>query len=258
MASIYILYLSHHIFIIRTDLSLCALSLSTPLYITMPKRKRKKQAKEDKGNIVYKYNGVYKTKKYFGVYKRGFKKFKAQVLINNKMFYPGTFKTALEAAKAHDHARIQAGHPITKLNFPDQVPKNYKPKKKKLRSENTIGYRGVTKRNNRFEARIRIEGKNKTIGYFGTKKEAALAFDYAALQAKRPISDLNFPDMMDDVKMKMKMKMKKKKKVVIKKKIKIKKSSTSTKSGSSSSSSSSLHILATLSGHVSRKFQEKY
>ena len=97
----------------------------------MPKRKRKKQAKEDKGNIVYKYNGVYKTKKYFGVYKRGFKKFKAQVLINNKMFYPGTFKTALEAAKAHDHARIQAGHPITKLNFPDQVPKNYKPKKKK-------------------------------------------------------------------------------------------------------------------------------
>ena len=109
----------------------------------MPKRKRKKQAKEDKGNIVYKYNGVYKTKKYFGVYKRGFKKFKAQVLINNKMFYPGTFKTALEAAKAHDHARIQAGHPITKLNFPDQVPKNYKPKKKKLSSTNTIGYRGV-------------------------------------------------------------------------------------------------------------------
>ena len=39
------------------------------------------------------------------------------------------------------------------------------------------------------------ESKNHHLGYFGTTKEAAIAYDLAAIQAKRPKSDLNFPDM---------------------------------------------------------------
>ena len=48
---------------------------------------------------------------------------------------------------------------------------------------------------NRFQAIIQIDGNNQFIGNFGTTKEAAIAFDLAAIQAKRPKSDLNFPDM---------------------------------------------------------------
>ena len=42
---------------------------------------------------------------------------------------------------------------------------------------------------------IRIGGKQQHIGMFGTAKEAAEAYDLAAIQAKRPRSELNFPDM---------------------------------------------------------------
>ena len=69
------------------------------------------------------------------------------------------------------------------------------PKRKKLRSNNTMGYRGVSKQGNRFTARIYIDGINHNLGSFGTTKEAAIAFDVAATHAKRPKSDLNFPDM---------------------------------------------------------------
>ena len=48
---------------------------------------------------------------------------------------------------------------------------------------------------NRFTARIQIDGRLHHVGMFGTTKEAAIAFDLAAIQAKRPKSDLNFPDM---------------------------------------------------------------
>ena len=105
------------------------------------------------------------------------------------------FDTPKEAAQAYDRAAIQAGRPTSKLNFLDQVPKNYKPKKKKLSSGNTTGFRGVVKQGSRFQARIRIGDKQQNIGRFGTAKEAAEAYDQAALQAKFPRSQLNFSDM---------------------------------------------------------------
>ena len=148
----------------------------------MPKRKRKK----DNG-------GTKKEVKYKGVYKNG-KRFGAQIFIDGKIYRPGTFDTPKEAAQAYDRAAIQAGRPTSKLNFLDQVPKNYKPKKKKLSSGNTTGFRGVYKRGNRFQAKIYIGGTRHTIGMFGTAKEAAEAYDQAALQAKFPRSQLNFSD----------------------------------------------------------------
>ena len=50
---------------------------------------------------------------------------------------------------------------------------------------------------NRFKAQIYSGGKRHHIGLFGTPKEAAIAFDLAAIQAKRPRSDLNFPFLHD-------------------------------------------------------------
>jgi len=151
----------------------------------MSKRKRKKE------------NGSKKKVKLKGVIKRGNGRFQANIRIDGKRQGLGTFDTPKEAAEAFDRAAIQAGRPTSKLNFLDQVPKNYKPKNKGQRSDNTTGYTGVTKRGNRFEARITIGGKQQNVGMFGTAKEAAIAWDLAAIQAKRLKSDLNFPFLHD-------------------------------------------------------------
>ena len=147
---------------------------------SMPKRKRKEE-EESKEGVKYK-----------GVTKRG-ERFIARIFIDGKKHNHGTFDTPKEAAEAYDLAAIEAGRPTSKLNFPDQAPKGYVPKRKKLRSDNTIGYRGVVKQGNRFQARIKIGGINHHIGMFGTTKEAAIAYDVAANHAKYPKSDLNFP-----------------------------------------------------------------
>ena len=152
----------------------------------MPKRKRKFN------------DGTKKEKKYKGVTKTKSGRFQARIRIDGKLQKVGMFDTAKKAARAYDHAVMQAGRPPTKLNYQDKVPMDYKPKMKKLRSDNTIGYRGVTKNGkNRFAARIYTGGKYQNVGNFGTTKEAAVAYDLAAIQAKRPRSDLNFPFLHD-------------------------------------------------------------
>ena len=135
--------------------------------------------------------------KFKGVRKTKSGRFEARTKIDGKDRQLGTFDTPKEAAQAYDRVAIQAGRPTSKLNFLDQVPKNYKPKKKKLRSTNTTGFTGVVKEGNRFKAYITIGGKRQYIGMFGTAKEAAEAYDQAALQAKFPKSDLNFPFLYD-------------------------------------------------------------
>lgn len=105
------------------------------------------------------------------------------------------FDTAKEAAVAYDLAALKAGRPRSSFKFPGRVPKIYKPKKKKLTSRNTIGFRGVFKRGNRFMVQIQINGKKQYIGIFDTPEEAAIAYDLAAIKAERPTSDLNFPEM---------------------------------------------------------------
>ena len=144
--------------------------------------------KNNRSKVAVKYMGVTKIEA-----KKG-ERFRAEIYIDGKTRILGTFDTPKEAAEAYDFAAIQAGRPTSKMNFLDQVPKIYKPKNNGLRSNNTIGYVGVYKKKNRFRAEITIGGKKQHIGTFDTAKEAAIAFDFAAIEAKRPKSSLNFPN----------------------------------------------------------------
>ena len=55
-------------------------------------------------------------------------------------------------------------------------------------------YNGVTKINRKkYSASIKIDSKMKYLGIYDTCKDAALAYDRAVIQHKRPSSKLNFP-----------------------------------------------------------------
>jgi hypothetical protein len=62
-----------------------------------------------------------------------------------------------------------------------------------LRSTNSSGYKGVTlhKARNKWRARIRVNGKKKSLGYFATKEEAAKAYNAAASFYFREFAWLN-------------------------------------------------------------------
>ena len=63
----------------------------------------------------------------------------------------------------------------------------------RLRSDNTSGYRGVTRsrRDGRWQAQIQVAGKRHFLGYFSYKEEAAQAYDAAAREAFGEFARLN-------------------------------------------------------------------
>ena len=139
------------------------------------------------------------TTGYNGVSKKG-RKFKVQIRAEGKQKYLGMFACAKEAALLFDRAVIQYKLPRSLLNYPDGLPiddEDYDEimnphKKRKLASTNTSGYNGVSKERKRFSARIKINGKRKHLGAYDTPKEAALAYDRAVVQHKRPSSKIKF------------------------------------------------------------------
>ena len=130
---------------------------------------------------------------YRGVSKNS-KKFQAYITIDGKYTHIGRYDTAKEAAIAHDRAILQANKSNTLLNFPDMVHNlDEEPKCTKYKRSST-GYRGVTKLpTGKFQVQFTINSKRVTIGGFVTAKEAALAYDQAAIKAGQKKSTLNFP-----------------------------------------------------------------
>ena len=128
-------------------------------------------------------------------------RFQAQITVgirNHK--HLGTYETAKEAALNYDRAAIQQKFKSSKLNFPDGLPlddEDYdelmNPKKRKLSSANTTGYRGVVKIGKRFQAQIFSGKKREYLGTYDDPKEAAHAYDRAAIKHKLPSHKLNFP-----------------------------------------------------------------
>jgi hypothetical protein len=145
----------------------------------MPKSKRKRRSTNASG--------------YFGVTLIG-KRYRAQIYSDGKVKNHGTYDTAKQAAKACDAAAIELGRPLSKLNFPNKVPSGYTPTDNGQISTNTSGYRGVSKTKYGYRAQIKIKGKQKHLGTFKTRKQAAIAYDHAVHKHGLPTSRLNFPN----------------------------------------------------------------
>jgi hypothetical protein len=63
----------------------------------------------------------------------------------------------------------------------------------KLRSDSKCNFKGVSKKGNRFIARIQISvDKRLHLGYFNTEEDAARAYDAAAKQYFGNFANLNF------------------------------------------------------------------
>jgi hypothetical protein len=152
----------------------------------MPKSRRKRRSKSKSG--------------YIGVTKAPSGKHQAYIQIDGQKKYLGSsYVTAKQAAKAHDKEAIKLRKPLSTLNYPKKAPVGYTPMQQTLLSTNTVGYRGVSKAKNNFQARIKIGGKQRHLGTHGTAKEAAVAYDRAVHKANQCTSLLNFPDMVHNL-----------------------------------------------------------
>ena len=154
----------------------------------MPKSTRKRRSKSKTG--------------YFGVVKQlNGGKYQAYISIGKgkKKYIGSSYKTAKQAAQAHDKEAIKLRRPFSKLNFPEKTPDGYTPRQQALVSRNTVGYRGVSKRGKNYHAQTKIGGKTTGLGNYDTAKEAAIAYDRAVLKANRPTTLLNFPDMVHNL-----------------------------------------------------------
>jgi len=153
----------------------------------MPKSKRGQRSKRSKSG-------------YFGVVKLPYERYRAKIWIDGKHKNLGSsYKTANQAAKAYDKEAIKLRVPLSKLNYPKKAPVGYTPIQQPLRSDNTVGYRGVYKDGKKYKSQIKIDGKDTHIGRYDTAKEAAVAFDRAVLKANKSATLLNFPDMVHNL-----------------------------------------------------------
>jgi hypothetical protein len=152
----------------------------------MPKSKRKNRSKGKSG--------------YIGVTQQPGGKYQARIKIDGKLLTIGSsYVTAKQAAKAYDKEAVKLRRPFSKLNYPKKAPVGYTPIQQTLRSDNTVGYRGVYKNGKKFTAQIYIDGKKKCMCGYDTAKEAAIAYDRVVLKANKSKTLLNFPDMVHNL-----------------------------------------------------------
>lgn len=159
--------------------------------------KRKKEATRKK-----------KKSKYRGVFwhSRG-KAWVSSIMVNGKTTHLGYYDCEVEAARVYDKEAIRLKGVTCAVNFPDSVEhfgknKDAPPLENKRstrherkRAERISKYRGVcwNKCNSSWKACIKIDGRNKHIGYFSSEKDAAKAYDAKAKEVRGDAAKLNFP-----------------------------------------------------------------
>jgi hypothetical protein len=97
--------------------------------------------------------------------------------MNPKVFIEWCLNNGWKSGLQIDRRDNDGNYCPENCRFVTQIENNHN--QRLLTVRNTSGYRGVSKRNKKWEARISIDNKNKHLGYFNTAKEAAMAYDRA-------------------------------------------------------------------------------
>jgi len=116
-------------------------------------------------------------------------KYKAQITVHGRKRHLGHFDTANEAAQAFAKAYVRqtGGPPAPSVaeQFRQEEEGEEEIDLELFRSEkNSSGYKGVrwNSSNQKYQARIRVNGVNRSLGYFDTAEEAAQAYARAHLR----------------------------------------------------------------------------
>jgi hypothetical protein len=116
------------------------------------------------------------------------------------VYYLKAFDTKQEAALAYDREARQCGEEKP-LNYESMegaeevAPKAQAEYAPQLKPRSASGYYGVSPNGKRWAAQIRYGGKHHHLGGFGTKQEAALAYDREARQCGEQEKPLNYESM---------------------------------------------------------------
>ncbi len=149
-------------------------------------------------NSSSKYKGVSRSKRN--------PKWLANIRVNGKSMYLGSFGNEIEAAKAYN---IAAKKYFGELAYLNEINENNNAteifienkKQKRSRNRNKTGFRGVVIRENgRFRAVIKKDKKLIYIGTFPSPEQAAKAYDQKALELYGNKAILNFPENIDEYK----------------------------------------------------------
>ena len=162
--------------------------------VNFPQHEGQKQAKKSVKNLSQAPH-VTRPSKYVGVnWSKWMRKWEASIKTGKKKDHLGYFQDEKEAARTYDEQAALLGRPV---NFPlhEGMVQAAKPVKNKFKQQDVnrpSKYVGLTwhRRMKRWEARIRVHGKTKNLGYYEDEKEAARAFDEQAALHGRP---MNFP-----------------------------------------------------------------
>lgn len=152
-------------------------------------------------NKCIEHKNLNPTSKYIGVYHKD-NLFMASLSKNKKMYIIGSYKTEKEAALAVDKARyyLRPEDPLKKYNFLDKISE-YKNLDIKSWFESTQISRemGVVPdwRIKKFAAKVSVNNKYKSYGYFDSKEDAAIRRDLVVLYYKLN-QPLNYPEKIEE------------------------------------------------------------
>jgi hypothetical protein len=111
--------------------------------------------------------------------------------------YIGSSASEEDAARAYDFAAVQARGPGTKRNFPGEdireLPATVGDERKQRSSSRYVGVSWHKARSS-WQVQLRDpQTSSRHIGYYASEEDAARAFDFAAVQARGPGAERNFP-----------------------------------------------------------------
>jgi hypothetical protein len=118
--------------------------------------------------------------------------------LTKRQLHIGYFASEVDAARAYDHAAVQAKWPGAKRNFPGEAisepPVSLGEEQKQRKSSRYLGVSWYKSRSSwRVTLRDPLTKRQQFIGNFTFEEDAARAYDRAAVQAHGPGAKCNFP-----------------------------------------------------------------